>query len=244
MNALDTTRFLKDINTFVIFDDFWGDQTDLFWVDHIPDTGTVTMDDAESGWALLDPSDASVADNDEVYLASANENFLVKANRSLYARFRVSYQEQNTNDANVVLGFMSAASGQANLMVDDGAGPRASGNLFVVEKRDGETEWRLTTRNGSAVDSTISTTTAGVTDDTASWQVIEIWVQQLDALNVQCVAAVDGKYLRDTSGNNLVIKHKRLIASSTEMNLMMGIKNGDTNNELLYVDYALGAQTR
>lgn len=232
---------LVDLDTFHVFEDFWIEQTDLSFTDVVTDTGTATVGDYENGQIELDPSDASVADNDECSIGTTNEVFLVEAGRVLYYRARLSYAEANTDDANVMAGFASAFN-SANIIVDDGGGPRASGNLFVVEKRDGETEWRLTTRNGSNVTSTLSTHTAGVSSSQASFQTIEIFIFDLDGgTNVEVCAKVDGMYLRDTNG--VVITHRRLIASSTDMNAGVAVKNGSANNELVYVDYIYGHQS-
>ena len=235
------TSPLFDLDTHFVHDDFSSTREDNTWVDTITDTGTVTTQDNENGVVLLDPSDCSVGDNDEAYMGRPLETFLVEAGRVLYYRARISYQEQATDDANVMVGLMNAANA-ANIIVDNGAGPRATGNIFVVEKRDGETEWRLTTRNTAAVTTTLSTTTAGVANDLTDWQVIEIFIFDLDGgTNVEVCAKVDGLYLRDT--NNVVITHRRLIASSTEMMPFVAVKNGDTNNELLYCDYIYAHQS-
>lgn len=232
---------LWDLESFFIFDDFWQDQSDINWIDTVTDTGTVTMGDWENGQVELDPSDATVADNDEAYMGSASENFLVASNRSLYFRTRISYQEQNTDDANIAVGFANAVA--ANLIVDDGAGIRTTGNWFSIFKVDGETLWRCGCRNGTATSNTQSTTTAGVANDQTNWQTLEIHVHDFDGgTNVQVTYAVDGLLLRDT--NNLVIKHTSLIASATEMQAFLGVKNGGANNELLYSDYVFAGQTR
>ena len=47
----------------------------------------------------------------------------------------------------------------ANLIVDDGAGLRASGTVIALYKVDGETVWRFVTRNGTDATVTQSTTT-------------------------------------------------------------------------------------
>lgn len=244
-NITRFTRPLWDLETFYVFDDFTYDQTDLFWVDTITDTGTVGIGDTENGVALLTPSDGSVADNDETYFATSNELFLVEANRSLYARGKIQFAEANTDDANIVFGFMSAVA--ANAIVDDGAGLRITGNWFAIYKVDGETVWRCNSRNGTGTGSGTalgiqSLTTAGGT----SYQTLEIFVHDFDGgTNVEVTYKVDGVYLRDANANgNPVIVHRILIASSTEMQLFFGVKNGFTNLETLSVDYAYGAQTR
>lgn len=240
-NLVSFVHPLWDLQSFFIFDDFWQDQSDINWIDTITDTGTATMGDWANGQVELDPSDGTVGDNDECYLGSASENFLVAANRSLYYRTRISYAEQNTDDANIAVGFANAVA--ANLLVDDGAGMRTTGNIFAIVKVDGETLWRAVSRNGTAVNNTQSTTTAGVTTAQTGWQVLEIQVHDFDGgTNVQVTYAVDGLLLRDS--NNLVIKHTVLIASSTEMQAFLAVKNGSTNNELLYSDYVFAGQTR
>src|SRR3990167_7061828 len=97
------TAPLIDLDTHFIFDDFSSTREDNTWVDTITDTGTVTVIDNENGVALLDPSDCSVGDNDEAYMSRPIETFLVEAGRVLYYRARISFQEQNTDDANVMV---------------------------------------------------------------------------------------------------------------------------------------------
>jgi hypothetical protein len=235
-NLARFTSPLWDLDTFHIFDDFEADQSDLFWVDTIPDTGSAAVGDAARGIMALTPSDGSVADNDEVYLACANEVFILAASRPLYARARLQYSEANVDDANVFFGFASAVA--ANLLVDDGAGPRASGNIICIEKRDGETVWRLTSRNGAVVNSSLSTKTAGG----ANFQTLEVIVQDFDATNMQVVAKVDGEYLKDS--NMQTLKHFIAIASATEMQVAAGIKNGGANLEVLNLDYIYAHQLR
>lgn len=237
MNINRFTSPLWDIDTFFVFDDFEKDQSDLWAIDTITDSGSVAIGDAANGIATLTPSDGTVADNDEVYLATPNELFLIAANRSLYARARLKFVETASGVYNAAFGFASAVA--ANLIVDDGAGMRASGNIVCLEKRDGETVWRLTTRNGSAATSTASTRTAGG----SSYQKLEIFVKDYDGTNVWVSAKVDDEYLRDS--NNLVIRHALAVASSTEMQLFAGAKLGAiTNNDTLLLDYWYGAQTR
>lgn len=243
-NVARFTGPLWDLDTHWVFEDFDGDQSDTTWIDVITDTGTVTYEDAASGVALLDPSDGSVGDNDEANLYQAAETFLIANGKPMYCRFRISYQEQLTDDANVMVGWANAPV--ADIIVDNGAGPRVTGTIIVVEKRDGETEWRLTTRNGATnVTSTLSRATegtAGVANDLTDWQVIEIFVEDHDTLQCSITAKVNGRFLHDTDGN--VIKHRRLYASAEEMALFAAVKNGGANNELLYVDYIYGHQQR
>jgi hypothetical protein len=231
-----------DLDTFFISDDFAWDQTDLSWVDTITDSGTALVGDAANGIMVLLPSDGSVVDNDEVYLATPNEVFLVAVGRELYFRARIQFTEGNTDDANVAMGFQSAVA--ANSIVDDGAGLRVTGNMFAIYKVDGGTVWRCGSRNGSGATSanvvdSVSTTTAGG----AAYQVLEIFVKDWDGVNSEILFKVDGLYLRDTNG--LVIRHTMAIASSTEMQAFFGMKNGaSTTVETLNIDQVFASQSR
>lgn len=233
------TAPLWDVDTFYVFDDFWADQVDTQWVDTITDTGTVLINDAAGGIATLTPSDGTVTDNDEVYLASANELFLFLAKRNIYGRCRLNFVETAAGIYNAFFGFMNAVA--ANAIVDDGAGLRASGSILALEKRDGETAWRLTTRNGSTVTSTLST--ASTTMIAGQYQILEVQAEDVGNGTLRCSARVNGRNLTDVNG--LLIRHSVAIASATEMQVGVGAKLGAiTNNDLLLVDYIYAAQGR
>lgn len=233
-NQAHWPNFLREIDTVILASDFLDDQSDVVFVDTITDSGSVTIGDAVRGIAALVPSDGTVADNDEAYFASPNEVFKFAAGQPLYGRASVQFTEANTDDANVFFGFMNAIA--ANSIVDNGAGPQASGCHAVLEKRDGETQWRLTTRNGSASTSTLSTTTAGG----SAYQKLEILVEDYTGTSCQVTAKVNGDFLRDS--NNLPIRHTILYASATEMQVGFGVKNGGANLETLNVDYVCATQ--
>jgi hypothetical protein len=226
---------LVDLDTFYIFDDFWSDQTDLTWIDTVVGTTpTASVGDAANGiMALL----TTATDNDEVNIESANEVFLIAANRQLSFKARVQFTEANTDDANVGVGFVSAVA--AETLVDDGGGMRVTGNLATIHKIDGGTTWRCTSRNGTETTTNTSSTTAGG----ASYQVLEIVINDFDGVNVSILYKVDGVFLRDTTTGD-IIRHTLLIASSTEMAAWAGAKAGGANAETFNVDYILASQTR
>lgn len=245
MNLCEKVRAARDIDTFHIFDDFWIAQNDSLWIDTLTDSGTVAILDQENGVMALTCSDGTVADNDQVILESAGEFFLVEANRSLYFAAYIQFTEANTDDANIAVGFANAPA--AELLIDDGAGLKTSGNWFSIYKVDGETVWRANCRNstatgaGSALGDKSLTTAGG-----ASFQLLEIFIEPIDSTNVRVTYKVDGQYLRKDGANSAddVIKHTLAIASSTEMAVFFTAKNGGANNEVLNVDYVLAAQTR
>ena len=236
-NLARYTHPLIDLDVSFVFDDFTADQSDLFFVDTITDSGSAAVGDARCGIMTLTPSDGTVADNDEAYLASANELFIFTANKPIYGRCRLQFTETAAGVYNAFFGFLNACA--ANALVDDGGGMRASGCIAAIVKVDGETVWRCVSRNGSTVTSTTSTTTAGG----SSYQVLEIDVIDWDGVSMQVLFKVDGVYLKDTNGQ--VIRHTVLIASATEMQVAVGAKLGAaTNNDALLVDYIYAHQLR
>lgn len=233
------TAPLWDLDTMYVFDDFWSDQTDLTWIDTITDTGTVLIGDEAGGVATLTPSDGTVGDNDEVYFFTANELFLFLANRNIYGRCRLTFTETASGVYNAMFGFANAPA--ANLIVDDGAGLRASGSILAIEKRDGETAWRLTTRNGSTVTSTLSSQSAVMA--AGQFQILEVQAEDVGNGSMRCSARVNGRLLADVNG--VPIRHSVLITGATEMAVGVGAKLGAaTNNDVLKADYVYAAQGR
>lgn len=232
------TAPLWDLDVFHVFDDFWMDQTDLTFVDTVTDSGSVAIGDATRGIATLTPSDGTVADNDEVYLASANELFLFAAGRPIYGRCRLQFTETASGVYNAAFGFQNAVG--ANSLIDDGGGPKVSGSTLAIAKIDGETVWRLYTACNGVSTTTKSQTTAGG----SAYQVLEIFCEDVgDGVNMRVLAKVDGEYLKDANG--YVIRHTVAIASATEMQVFAGAKLGAaTNNDVLLVDYIYAHQAR
>src|SRR5262245_4349652 len=148
-----------DLENMIVWDDFTFDQTDLIWVDTISDVGTAAVGDNRKGLMVLTPADATVTDNDEVYLGSSNEVFLFLAGKPIYGRCLLQFTETAAGIYNCFFGFANAFA--ADLMINDGGGMRASGSLAAIYKVDGETVWRCTARVGSTVTITQSTTSAG-----------------------------------------------------------------------------------
>lgn len=221
----------------VVQDDFIADQSDLFWIDTVADTGTATVGDAVGGVMALTPSDGTVADNDEVYLESANEVFKLAAGKPLYLKARVQYAEGNTDDANVFVGFGSAIA--ADFIVDNGAGMRTTGDVLGIYKVDGGTKWICISQvNGVAVTTTSATTAGG-----SSYVKVEVEVVDHDSTNGVATFRVDNEFLKDTNGN--IIRHMVPYASSTEMAVAFGLKNGATTTvETLNIDYVAAVQQR
>lgn len=214
------------------FDDFLIDQTDLFFIDTVSDSGSAAVGDATNGVMVLTPSDGTVADNDEVYFGTSNELFKFAADKHFIGRARIQFTETSSGVYNAFVGFVSALNG-ADTMVDDGGGMRASGSIAAIYKIDGGTTWLCVTRNNGVVTTSTSSTTAGG----SSYQELEVEVVPFTTTQVHVLFRVDGVPLKDST-TGLPIVHTVTVASSTEMNFGCGAKLGaGTNNDVLNVDY-------
>lgn len=236
-NLARYTQPLIDLDTVSVFTDFVDDQSDISFVDTITDTGTALVGDEVNGVMTLTPSDGTVADNDEVYIASANELFLYGTNRSIYGRCKLRFTETTATVYNVGFGFMNAVG--ANALIDDGGGPKTSGSTLAIFKVDGGAVWKCVSAcNGTATTSTSTTSAVTATD-----YVLEIICNDWDGVSMQVSFKVDGVYLKDSNG--YTIKHTVAIASATEMQVWAGAKLGAaTNNDTTKVDYIYACQNR
>lgn len=239
MNLNRFTDALWNLDTYWIFYDFDTVRHDDEWVDTVTDSGTVTNGDARAGICTLTPSDGSVVDNDEAYVASAKELFKFAASAPIYGKARLAFTEVSSPDVNIVFGFQNAVG--ADSLVDDGGGAKVSGSTLAIGKVDGETEWRVWSACNGTSTTTLSNLTA--TAGSTTFHELEIICGDWDGTRMQVSFKVDGEYLKDV--NNIVISHSVLIANATEMQLFAGIKLGaNTNNDTVLLDYLYGSQRR
>lgn len=229
------TAALAELDTMQVFSHFTADQVDTEFVDTITDSGTVLMGDDVGGIVTLTPSDGTVADNDEAYLATANELFKFGTARTIYGRAKVKYTEVTSDKVNVAFGFQNAVG--ANSIVDDGGGLKVSGSTLGIYKIDGGSNLL---RVASSCNGTSTVTTTNKTVAAATWYVFEIECKDWDGVTMQVTFRVDGELLKDSNGQ--VIRHFVAVASATEMQMFLGVKLGAaTNNDTLLCDYWYGA---
>lgn len=235
-------RFQNALQTYEFFDDYDSERVDEDWALTNSDSGTAVAGDGESGILTVTPGASAWSDNDELYVARPNENYLFEADRALVAVFRLQYAEANTSAMNLIMGFMSGVG--ANALLDDGAGPAASYSGAVIYKVDGETVWRFETSIGASQTTTQSKHTAGG----SSYMTFAIVCRHINADKVECVPMYDSaggfnlKQMLDS--NNNPIKHSIDPGSATEMTLFHGAKIGSTTSESYSIDFAGGAQSR
>ena len=184
-------------------------------------------------------------DNDEFYCISAVELLKVAANKPITILARVKFTEANTDDANMIFGFMDVAG--ANSLLDDSGGPSASYDGAVIFKVDGETRWRVESSNAGTQVTTETDVTAG-----GSWQTLRIDITPINAKTADVVFWIDPSggqdlfQVREQSAvpQNPAIKHTLSISGLEEMHLIFGAKAGGGNAESLLVDYVSVWQKR
>jgi hypothetical protein len=223
-----------------LFDDFLWFVTAHQWTSVLTDSGTASVGDAKNGVLALVASDGTVADNDEAYVKSTQEVFLIAADKPILAEARVQFSEANTDDANVFFGIMDAIG--ANTLVDDGGGLKASFSGAAIYKVDGGTVWKCVSSLAGVQTVSTSTKAAGGT----AYQTLRIEISPVSSTVAEVTFWVDGLPLYDAAilGRQVQIKHLVTYTGATEMTVGAGVKNGGANLETLNVDYIGAFQVR
>jgi hypothetical protein len=187
------------------------------------DGGTVTIADGVNGVCALSPGSS---DNDEIYLVATTETVKFAAGETFVGETNLQWSEANTDASNFIFGFMSAVG--ADALADNGGGPRATGDYVALWKIDGGTQFYAGVQSDGTAKPTIDAlgvplTTAGVSD----YQKLKI--------KVVCESATRGFATFWVDEQHIAIHHFTY-SSATEMQLMLGIKNGGANAETLNVD--------
>jgi len=239
-NALyQTEKYKTALLVHEYFEDFDREiDTTNYYTATLTDSGTAVVAPARNGILPLVPSDGTVTDNDEAYLGLRNVNFSMTAGKPINVRGFSQFAEGNTNTVNVAVGLTSDVA--ADLIVDNGAGMRATGTTFAIYKVDGETVWRCVSRVGATNFVNISTTTAGG----AAYFTWEIDVVELLTTHAVVGFKIDGKYLVDST-TGFPIWHRIAYTGAAVVTPFVAIKNGAiTAVETLNTDFILAAQVR
>jgi hypothetical protein len=217
-----------------IFDDFNAFNTGDLWTDTSGDTGaSVAASDARGGIAVIT---TGATDNNEAYLLSTKEIFLIGASKPIYVECSLQFAEANTDDANVAFGLMNAVG--ADSIVDDGAGLKTSFSGACFYKVDGGTVWKFITSIGTTNTITNTTITAGG----SAYQRLAIEIMPINSTTALAYPRIDGQQCVDSNGNLIV--HSITFASATEMQIFVGAKAGGANSEVVNVDWIGGIQKR
>jgi hypothetical protein len=194
--------------------------------------GTVLVNDAAGGTVTIASATATVGDNEDTYLNREPEGFLPAAGKPLYFEAAVKYSEVSTNTPNVIVGLTDAVA--ANLLVDNGAGPKTSGTTLAFYKVDGGLNWNVHV-SLSTTQTSVQLTAANSLDKSAHLGASTTF-QRLGILFLPRTAALaDVSFFID---GTLVYKVSDwTFTSATEIQAVAGVKNGTTTACSLTMDY-------
>ena len=225
------------------FDDFDSFNTADMWTVVADTGGAQACTDAANG-ILSIATDGD--DNDEAYITSTNEIFLVAAGKPVYIEARLQFTEAATDDANVIFGVAQEAG--ANILVDNGAGLATTMDGAAFYKVDGGTRWQVGSSNATSQ----TTSDTGSTAGGASYQTLAIAIQPVTSVDAEVYFWID-----ESGGSDLIacrtnganprtpsIKHNLTITGLLEMHVVCGAKAGGANAETVLVDYITAWQKR
>lgn len=227
LGALDDD-YTGSSEAFMLFDDFFDYDEDDNWNVTASDSGGVAAADGVGGQITISPSDGTVADNDETYVDSVNEAFLAAQGKTITFEARVKCNDTG-DEANLIVGLSAAVA--ANHLQDNGGGPPASYDGIVFFKVDGGTVWQ---GEVSVAGTQGTDTNVGAFSDNA-WQTLRFVCQFTSSTSATAEFFVDG-----VSGGSLTFTY----TGQTEMQVVLGAKNGGSNHIQLLVDYVRVKQIR
>lgn len=236
MKILDLPQDVKERRMYGFFDDFEWYITPHRWTSLAADAGASVAVGASAvaGTVVLT---TGATDNNEAAVATTNSPFKMADDKPLFFESRVQYAEANTDDANVFAGFADGVN-SANLLQDNGVGPKSSFSGAGIYKLDGETVWRCVSSKGATQTITQSTKTAGG----AAAQTLRVEIQPIDGSNAEVTFYVDDDPLRDSTGAS--IKHTVAFASAAAMQAGVYVKAGGGTSEVVNTDYVAVYQLR
>jgi hypothetical protein len=223
------------------FDDFYEFVTGDLWTKVTAVDGGATIQDAAGGRIAISTAVDSAAGDEDTYLKSNKESFKFAADKPLLLEAYVQFTEANTNDAAVIVGLMDAVA--ADAIVSGGTGPKSSYSGAVFFKVKDGTVWQCESSVG-ATQVTTELTAANAnnlsrqaqTAGGASFQRLRIEFQPLTS------AVGEVRFFIDDA---LVAKHAITFTSATEMQVILGARDGSAGNEeTLVVDYCACYQLR
>lgn len=230
------------IDTYSLFDDFNGYIDGADWTKLAADSGaSVAMGDVNCGTVVLTTGGT---DNNEAMLKSTKKNFTIANGKTLGFLARVQYSEANTDDANIYLGYSSAAA--ADLMVDNGAGPATSHSgvgFYKIDSSASGNYWFAHTSVSTTQNSTQLTAAnmlggkariyGPLSAGGASYQTLGLTVRAINSTQAEA------EFWADTAGGrNLQFAYKQTFpyTNAAIMNAVAYIKAGGANSEVLNVD--------
>jgi hypothetical protein len=204
---------------FVWFDDFHGYTSggDGGLTSTTTDSGGAQVVAGVGGILELDASDGTVGDNDEVYVGGTDTVITLSSSTECWFEARVKFTEANTDDANIIVGLSSTYAAQT--LVDNGGGPPADYSGAVFFKVDGGTVWQTEVSESTSQ----STNTSVATRTSGSYARLGFYANGTSSIKFY----IDGIEVAEETSN----------LPTSAVSPLFGLKNGDTNEEKLDVDW-------
>jgi hypothetical protein len=224
-------------------DDFQWFISPHLWTDTSADSGASSAaTDAAAGIVTMVTGGT---DNNEAYLSTTQEIFLIAANKPIEAEVCLQYTEAATNAANVAFMLMNAIG--ADSIVDDGAGLKTNFSGAAIYKVDGSTVWKCMVSIGTTQTIATSTATAGG----SAYQRLRIEIVPVSSTIAEARFFIDNGNgmtplydAAQTARPNTPIKISFTYTNATEMSLGVGVKAGTSASQTVLVDYIAGYQGR
>lgn len=223
-------------------DDFHGfltaGSTALWTVTTVTD-GTVLQQDAAGGRVVIANGTATIGDNEDCYLIRKGEHFLIAANKPLIYESLTQFTQVSTNTVNSFYGLTDAAA--ADLLVNDGGGPKTSGSSLAFFTKDGSLNLWVhaslsTTQTSVELTAANSLTKAAVVAGGSSFQRLTIHVIPKNSTQADIEYQVDGVPVYKITD--------WVFTSFTEAQAVIGVKGGTAAAASVVVDYVFCYQAR
>jgi len=170
-------------------------------------------------------------DNDEAYLISCAESWILTAGYSIWMEARVAFVEGSTNAGNFLVGMADAAG--ADMIVDDGAGPAGTYDGAVFWNIEGVLTRSFETSNAGVQ----STATSCGSHVSSAFTNYGIWFQTESTSDT---VAVCTPYI-----NGVAYTARNLTLSGlAEMQFVVGAKSNGTAQEEFIIDFVKIIQIR
>lgn len=211
---------------FGFIDQFQGYHADQGYTLVTAVDGTVTNIDGAGGGVAIKSAAASASGNEDAYLVREPEAFLFAADKPLIFEALVQATEDDVNQNNLFVGLTDGAA--ANLLVNDGAGPKTSGTSLAFYKVDGGLNWWIhaslsTTQTKVELNAANSLDKIAKVGSGSAKQRLRIEFCPKNATQADVLFFIDG---------TLVYKLTDWVfTSATEAQAVCGCKDGDSGDE-------------
>ncbi|MFN7802645.1 MAG: hypothetical protein ACK5TO_01435 [Planctomycetaceae bacterium] len=236
MKLLDLPQAVRERRMFGFFDDFEWYLAPHRWTSLTSDAGTaVAVGTTTPNGAVVLTTPA--VDNSECAVGTTTRPLRPADDKPVMLECRIQYAEAAVNSANIFVGVADTLAA-ADLLLDNGQGPRPGLHGAGLYKVDGESTWRVVSVRGGVPLITASTVPAGG----PAPQTLRLEIQPLDASVAEVVFHIDDSQVRDAVG--FPVKHLFPLAACPALQAGVYLKAGANAAESLAVDYIALYQLR